>query len=83
MTPQLLQLFRSNGQRLKRVARASSPAGFGTVSVREPFPVRIAVDSSETGGETPPEPAGEDARATSKVPAAFRNPWVFFTKRSL
>ena len=38
------------------VARASPPAGSSTVSVLVPF--------SSTGGETPPQPAGEDACAT-------------------
>src|SRR5580658_900556 len=41
-------------EHVTRVAQASSPAGSGTVPVRGP----------ETGGETPPQPAGEDARAT-------------------
>src|SRR5580658_10668238 len=41
-------------EHVTRVAQASSPAGSGTVPVRGP----------ETGGETPPQPAGEDACAT-------------------
>jgi hypothetical protein len=41
-------------ENVRRVARASSPAGSRTVPVREPA----------TGGETPPQPAGEDACAT-------------------